>query len=180
MTTQLSTSAIRLIPGNIAPTLAVDMLARSQWSLSEQKPQNFTMVVFYRGLHCPLCAEYLQELESLLKSFKRIGIETVAISGDDHQRAADSAQEWGLQTLQLGYGLTREAMQQWGLYVSRGELDGEPPFFSEPGLFLIWPDGVLFFAGVNNAPYGRTDLNTLIAGLEYVLDNNYPIRGTEV
>lgn len=180
MATQPSASAIRLIPGEVAPELVVETLGGDRWNLAEQTPQHFTLVVFYRGLHCPLCAEYLQELEQKLDQFRMIGVEGIAISGDDQARAAASVEKWGLQRLMIGYGLTRAAMGGWGLYVSRGELEGEPEFFNEPGLFLIRPDGVLFFAGVNNAPYGRTDLNTLLGGLDYVLSHSYPLRGTEV
>jgi peroxiredoxin len=32
------------------------------WELSEQKPENFTLIVFYRGAHCPICRKQLQEL----------------------------------------------------------------------------------------------------------------------
>ena len=32
-------------------------------------------------------------------------------------------------------------MRDWGLFVSRGLWDSEPPLFNEPGLFLISPDG---------------------------------------
>ena len=180
MTATTATSAIRLVPGDVVPSLTVDTLSGDRWSLAKQTPRNFTMVVFYRGLHCPLCAEYLQQLETKLAKFHNIGIEVIAISGDTYERAATSVEKWNLKELTVGYGLTREAMRQWGLYVSNGELENEPPYFNEPGLFLIRPDGVLFFAGVNNAPYGRTDLDTLLSGMDYVLNHSYPLRGTEV
>lgn len=180
MTLQTTMPAIRLIPGNLTPALEVETLSGTHWNLSEQTPHHFTMVVFYRGQHCPLCAEYLQELESKLEQFSELGIEAIAISGDTHERSIASQDKWGLEKLQIGYGLTRESMQQWGLYISKGAFEEEPAFFCEPGLFLIRPDGILFFAGVNNAPYGRTDLNTLLSGLDYVLNHNYPLRGTEI
>lgn len=180
MTATATTSAIRLVPGNVVPTLTVDTLSENAWTLAEQTPRNYTMVVFYRGLHCPLCAEYLKQLNSKLSQFHDLGIEVIAISGDTREKAATSAEAWDVNDLTLGYGLTREAMQQWGLYVSKGAFDNEPTYFNEPGLFLIGPDGVLSFASVNNAPYGRTDLDTLLQGLDYVLNHNYPVRGTEV
>lgn len=179
-TTPATTSAIRLVPGNNVPALTVDTLSGSAWNLAAQTPRNYTMVVFYRGLHCPLCAEYLKQLNSKLSQFHDLGIEVIAISGDTREKAANSAETWGVKDLTLGYGLTREAMQQWGLYVSKGAFDYEPAYFNEPGLFLIGPNGVLFFASVNNAPYGRTDLDALLGGMDFVLNNNYPVRGTEV
>ena len=175
-----TTSAIRLVPGNVVPALTGDTLSEDTWNLAEQKPRNYTMVVFYRGVHCPLCAEYLKQLNSKLSQFKDLGIEVIAISGDTREKAVASAETWDVNDLTLGYGLTREAMQQWGLYVSKGAFDYEPAYFNEPGLFLIDPDGVLFFASVNNAPYGRTDLDALLGGLDFVFNHNYPVRGTEV
>lgn len=172
--------AIRLIPGKAAPELVVETLGGGRWNLAKQTPKTFSLVVFYRGLHCPMCAEYLKELEQKLDQFKAIGVEVIAISGDDQARAATSVEKWGLRRLTIGYGLTRAAMGDWGLYVSKGELEGEPEFFNEPGLFLIRPDGVLYFTGINNTPFGRTDLNTLLSGVDYVLNNGYPLRGTEV
>ncbi len=109
-----------------------------------------------------------------------MGIEVIAISGDTYERAAASGEKWGLEKLQIGYGISPETMREWGLYISKGELSGEPAIFNEPGLFLVRPDGILFFAGVNNAPYGRPALEELLSGLDYVLNHSYPLRGTEV
>ncbi len=53
-----------LKPRETVPALVVDTLSGS-WSLADQKPENFTMVVFYRGLHCPICSKYVGELDKL-------------------------------------------------------------------------------------------------------------------
>ena len=180
MSTQLINLDNRLIPGNPVPFLEVPTIDGKLWQLSESRPRHYTMVVFYRGLHCPLCREYLKDLDNKLKQLAELGIEAIAISGDNYERAVASREKWGLSNLRLGYGLTRDAMKRWGLYISPGKLSGEPEYFNESGLFLIQPDGMLFFAGVNNAPYGRPDLDTLLSGLDYVLKRNYPLRGTEV
>ena len=44
-----------LKPRQPVPALDVDTLNGS-WSLAAQNPENFTMAVFYRGLHCPICS----------------------------------------------------------------------------------------------------------------------------
>lgn len=173
-------TATRLIPGTPVPPLTVQTLQEKRWELSETTPKNFTMIVFYRGLHCPLCAEYLQVLEGILEKFNEIGVEVIAVSGDTHKQAIATQKEWKLKQLIIGYGLPPASMQRWGLYISKGELAEEPPIFNEPGVFLIKPDKSLFFAGVNNAPYGRSELNELLSGLNYVLNHNYPLRGTEI
>ena len=48
-----------LIPTQQAPSLEVPTLAHGDFTLAQQTPQNFTMVVYFRGLHCPICATYL-------------------------------------------------------------------------------------------------------------------------
>ena len=45
----------RLKPRQQIQELEFDTVAGSRWSLAAQQPQTFTMVVFYRGLHCPVC-----------------------------------------------------------------------------------------------------------------------------
>uniref|UniRef100_UPI00342C7B88 redoxin domain-containing protein n=1 Tax=uncultured Tenacibaculum sp. TaxID=174713 RepID=UPI00342C7B88 len=48
--------------------------------MADQNPDNFTLVVFYRGLHCPLCKKYLQQLKKLLSEFEKRGVNVVAVS----------------------------------------------------------------------------------------------------
>jgi hypothetical protein len=70
-------------------------------------------------------------------------------------------------------------MRQLGVYISnpRSPTETDRPF-SEPGLFITNPAGVLQIVDVSNAPFSRPNLQTLLAGLKFLLDNNYPIRGT--
>ncbi|NJK27845.1 MAG: AhpC/TSA family protein [Coleofasciculaceae cyanobacterium SM2_3_26] len=170
---------IKPIVGMSAPWLEVSTLAGSTWRLADRKPQNFTAIVFYRGLHCPLCKNQLNELESKLGEFEKLGVEVIAISGDTHERAQKAKDDWGLQNLSIGYGNSMTAMQRWGLYVSRGAYDNEPPFFNEPALFLVRPDGILHYAVINSGPFGRPYIEDMIGGIDYIMTNNYPVRGTE-
>lgn len=45
-----------LIPRQPVPALEVATVGGGTWKLADQTPENFTMVVFFRGLHCPICA----------------------------------------------------------------------------------------------------------------------------
>jgi len=179
MNTVEAITATRLLPGKKVPFLEVDTIDGCHWKLIDQAAQKFTMIVFYRGLHCPLCGDYLTDLESMLSKFTQLGVEVITISGDSKERAQQSKAKWGLHQINIGYELTLESMRQWGLYVSRGVLENEPLLFNEPGLFLVKPDGILFFAAVNNAPYGRPSLSEILSGIDYVLTKNYPVRGTD-
>ena len=40
------------------------------------------------------------------------------------------------------------------------------------------PDGNVFFASIQNAPFTRPRMEQMIMGLTYAAENNYPTRGT--
>jgi hypothetical protein len=70
-------------------------------------------------------------------------------------------------------------MRGLGLYVSnpRSPEETDRPF-PEPALFVINPKDELQIIDVSNAPFARPDLEALLAGLKFVIANDYPIRGT--
>ena len=74
-----------LKPRQPVPALEVETLDGS-WSLAEQNPENFTMIVFYRGLHCPVCSKYIAELDKLSGDFAEIGVSVLVLSGDSRER----------------------------------------------------------------------------------------------
>ncbi len=168
----------KLVPGSRAPRLHVKIVGGDIWRLSERAPEEFTTIVFYRGFHCPICKAYLTSLERVLGDFARLGVEAIAISGDSLQRAKEAKSEWGLKQLTLGYDQTIGSMRDWGLYVSQGISDSEPSLFGEPGLFLIRPDGTLYYAAINSSPYGRPAFEDLLSGISFAIDRDYPARGT--
>ena len=177
-TTEIAST--KLLTGKTAPTLVVATLDGQQWQLAKQNPQNYTMIVFYRGWHCPYCQAQLSQLDRQLEKFTNLGVEVIAISGDTEERARQSQQDWHLQNVRLGYGLSLEDMRRWGLYISKGAYDNEPARFNEPAIFFVKPHGILAVAMISTIPFARPHLDDLISGLDYILRNNYPIRGTEI
>ena len=168
-----------LIPGKPVPSLDLPLTIDARFELSEQSPENFTMLVFYRGKHCPICKKYLTELGSKLSNFADKGINVFAVSMDSPERAAVSHEEWDTGDLPLAHSMSEEKAREWGLYISqKREGSEEPDMFSEPGLFVVKPDGTLHFAVVQSAPFTRPDLDDLLAGLEFTMDEGYPTRGT--
>jgi peroxiredoxin len=171
-----------LIPGHPVPDLSLPLAGGGSWRLSDQKPQHFTMVVFYRGMHCVMCREYLSELQAMHGAFRKVGVMPIAISADDAHRAAAAEASWDLTDLCVAYGLTMSQARKWGLYISSGRglsLAGieEPKMFVEPGLFLIRPDRTLYFASVQSSPFARPSFKAIMRGIEMIVDLNLPIRG---
>jgi peroxiredoxin len=172
---------IVLKPRQLVPALNVETL-QGQWSLSDQSPENFTMVVFYRGLHCPLCSKYLKELDKLSSEFAEAGVTVLALSSDDKARIEQTQTDWELRNINLGYGVSTEQAQAWGLHRSAGKGKTsigieEPAEFSEPGLFLIRPDQTLYWSQVSTMPFARPHFKEVLGALGFVLANDYPARG---
>lgn len=172
----------RLMPRKPVPALAVETLAGESWDLTRSKPERFTMIVFYRGLHCPVCRGYLTELDRMLDEFGRRGVQVIAISSDTAERARETRSGWGLSNLELGYGLDLDVARAWGLYIStsRGKTSlgiEEPALFSEPGVFLVRPDGTLYWSAIQTMPFARPNFKEMAAALDFIIKNDYPARG---
>ena len=169
-------------PRQPVPALEFDTVGGARWSLAEQKPQQFTMVVFYRGLHCPQCRRYTSELNGMIGEFDKRGVSSVVTSTDDAQRAAEAKEKWGLPNLTVGYGVSIDEAREWGLYVStsRGMTYAgieEPPLFAEPGLFLVKPDGTLYWSNISTMPFARPHFPEIAQAIDFVVSKSYPARG---
>jgi alkyl hydroperoxide reductase subunit AhpC len=164
-------------PREVTPSLDVDTLDGGRFTLGEQNPEAFTMVVFYRGLHCPVCRKYLGELDRLYDDFRDQGVEVIAVSGDIQDRALEARDEWGLQNVQIGYGLEIEKMREWGFLVSRGEGSEEPQLYGEPGLFLIRADEIVYYQAINSMPFGRPELQEMLTAIGNVKKMDIPAHG---
>ena len=168
---------MKLIPKKKAPGLVIQRIGGGEWSLADQRPDNFLLLVFYRGHHCPICKTYLEKLNSLLGDAAKQGITVFVASGDTEERALRSQEEWEISDLDLGCGMTVSQMSEWGLYISAAIKEEEPAAFGEPGLFLIKPDQTIYYAAYNSMPMGRPDLKEVIEFVEFILEKHYPARG---
>ncbi len=171
-----------LVPRQKAPRLVVETLGHGRFDLASETPARMTLVCFYRGLHCPICANYLKELERLTPALAERGATTIAISSDGESRARQMAEKIGAQNLRIGYGLALSDARDWGLYISasRGKTSigiEEPALFSEPGVFLIRPDQTIYYLSVQSMPFVRPNFVEMIQALDFIIKNDYPARG---
>lgn len=174
-----------LIPRKKTPDLAVETLAHGGFDLSADGAERGTVVCFYRGLHCPICATYLTELERLTPEFAERGVKTIAISSDVKERAVGMADKIKAEKLRIGYDLSLAKAREWGLYIStsRGLTSigiEEPALFSEPGLFMVTPDQSLYYGSVQTMPFVRPHFSELVAALDFAISKDYPARGEYV
>ncbi|MDE2014700.1 MAG: AhpC/TSA family protein [Alphaproteobacteria bacterium] len=159
------------------PGLDLPLVGGGRFLLREEQPASFTMIVVYRGLHCPICKTYLRELNDKLSDFEALGVKVVAVTSDVADRAERAKVEWGLDKLRIAYDLPVELGRKWGLYVSRGISEKEPAQFVEPGLFLIRPDNTLYAASIQTMPFARPHFAEVMSAIQFVSKNAYPARG---
>lgn len=167
----------KLTPDAPVPDLSLPMIGGGTFTLNGTPPQNFTMVVFYRGLHCPVCKSYLETLNGLVDDYRAMGFDVVAASMNDEATAAKTKDEWEISNVPVAYGLSEAKAREWGLYVSKAIKDGEADIFCEPGLFWVRPDGRLYLADVSNMPWARPDLAFLLSKVPFAVEKGYPARG---
>ncbi|BDA82509.1 thioredoxin peroxidase [Aureimonas sp. SA4125] len=166
------------LPGDRAPTLRFQVLGGAAFDLSDAKPEAFTAIFFYRGVHCPICKSQLEELSGKLEAFRVLGVEVYAISMGSPERAERQANEWNVGALPIGYGLSEESARDWGLFISAKAKDTEPDRFAEPGFAVVYPDGRIYALHLQNVPFARPCLDDLLEGLKFVIANDYPVRGS--
>ena len=171
-----------LVPRQTTPDIEVGTLSHGGFNLAADNAERFTLVTLYRGLHCPICANYLKELESLVPEFAERGVKTIAISSDGEQRAQEMADKIGASNLRIGYDLSLSVAKAWGLSIStsRGKTSlgiEEPALFSEPGVFLVRPNQTLYYASVQTMPFVRPVFKEMVQALDFVIAKDYPARG---
>jgi peroxiredoxin len=168
----------RTIPDQQMPELTLSRVgADTPWSLQQATPDNFILLICYRGHHCPLCKKQLEAFSQRVAEFDSLGTQLVAISCDKKDKAEKTASEWNIGKLSLAYGLAVDKARALGLYVSSAIKDAEPDYFSEPGLFLIYPGGKLHAAWIQSVPNARPSVQQILDAVKFTLENDYPPRG---
>lgn len=171
-----------LMPREPVPALDVPLTTGGRYTLGAAPGAAFDLLVFYRGLHCPICTKYLLELERLEPEFRKRGVQVLALSSDDEGRARQMAEKVKAGGVKFGYDLSLKSARQWGLYIStsRGMTSigiDEPALFSEPGVFLVRPDGTLYYGAVQTMPFARPQFQDLLGAIDFATAKDYPARG---
>ena len=174
-----------LIPRKKTPDLAVPTLDHGDFNLASEQSERGVVICFYRGLHCPICANYLTEFDKRAPDFHERGVNTIALSSDGEERTRAMADKIEAKNLRFGYDLSLSVAKEWGLYIStsRGKTSigiEEPALFSEPGLFMVTPEQTLYYGSVQTMPFVRPHFSELVGALDFAVKNNYPARGEYV
>ncbi|MEM9013363.1 MAG: peroxiredoxin-like family protein [Pseudomonadota bacterium] len=171
-----------LMPRKKTPDLDLPLTNGDRFVLSGETAERGTLVVFYRGYHCPICATYLRELERLTPDFAERGVATVAVSADGQERGEKMAETIHADKLRVAYDLPLQTARDWGLFISTSKgktsIDvEEPALFSEPGVFMVTPARTLYYASVQTMPFVRPHFSELLKALDGAISRDYPARG---
>jgi hypothetical protein len=77
-------------------TITAEAGRKDNETLGDPAPARFTIVVFYRGYHCPVGRKYLTELDGLVSDFAARGVGLVVAGTDSKEGAESTAREWRL------------------------------------------------------------------------------------
>ncbi len=141
-------------------------------------PGGWQALLVDRGQHCPICKTYPGEIEKRRAAFAEPGVAVAAVSADSEAQTRLTA-EVAKPGFPLLYGMDEAMMRAPGLYISEPRSPREADHrFPEPALFRVNPEGALYLVDIANAPFPRRDPDRLAGGLRFVIEENYPIRGT--
>lgn len=167
----------KLTPGSILAPMSFPKLGGGYLTVGGHR-ENWTLLVVYRGKHCPRCKKYLNILNDMRDQWADAGFDIAVVSADPEDKAqADmTAFDWGFD---LAYDLTQDQMAQLGLYITEPLSDAETDRkFAEPGTFVIRPDGSVLLIAISNGPSARPELAELLDGMIFTKENDRPPRGT--
>ena len=163
-------------PGQPFPQLTFKMLDGTTFETAEFAG-GWSLLIVYRGHHCPRCKDYIASLHKHAPAYSERRVRIVLGSADPAETARQTVAEEGW-TLPVFAGLTVDQMSALGLFITDpGDDSTIHGLYSEPGLFLINPDGLLQTLSTSNSPSTRPDLEVFLDGVIGTQDRNLPIRG---
>ncbi|WP_180733464.1 peroxiredoxin-like family protein [Paraburkholderia sp. PGU19] len=166
-----------LVPRRTAPALVVDTVNHGSFDLASKRPGRMTLIYFYRGLHCGICAPHLKELERLTPQFVERGVTTIAVSSDTKARARGMQKKISANNLRIGYGLPLTEARKWGLFISTSHSESsigieELEIFFESGLFLVRADRTIYYLSVQSMPFLRPNFEDLLHALDFAIEQD--------
>lgn len=173
---------VTLTPKTTAPTLSLPLTgggSTDDLALGTGADGRFTVLVFFRGLHCPVCRAQLSELDRRADDLRTAGVgRVVAVSMETQERSESLVEQWHLETLPVAHGLSEDAARTWGLFLSTGLNEHEPALFNEPGIVVLDSDGTVYWSTLSSMPFARPPLDDILKALSFVQEKDYPARGT--
>jgi alkyl hydroperoxide reductase subunit AhpC len=71
------------------------------------------MLLFYSGIHGPIYAKYLKELEKHSSEFASRGVNIIAVSTDTKERVIKMAEKINASGVKVAYGMSLQNARDW-------------------------------------------------------------------
>ena len=176
MTQSTGLTASKLQGGALFPSFNVPKFGGGTLKIGGTSDR-WTLLIVYRGKHCGRCKNYLNKFETSYANWQAAGFDVACVSADPLEKVTDDIERFGW-TFDIGYDLQETDMRKMGLYVSDPLSSQETDRrFAEPGVFCIRPDGTTQIISISNGPSARPDLDELLDGMIFTIDNDRPVRG---
>ena len=157
---------MRTLPEDTMPAMEAHLVGGGEWRLAEEHPAKLALLVFYCGVHSPICRKWLGSLERLLPRFVEHGVSVIALSCDTREEAERAKRDWKLAELRVGYGVEPEDARKAGLYLS----EGKGRFYTEPAILAVQPgEGTLYAAWLQSQAHARPRFADVLAAVEGML-----------
>src|SRR5688572_18302475 len=176
---------MRVIPGDTMPAIDARLVNGGGWALAQEKPEKLSLLAFYRGIFCPICRTWLNDLDRVAPEFEKRGVSVIALSCDKREAAEKSVADWGIKHIRVGYDLDVEDARRAGLYISEGRGINagsglkETILFAEPAVLLVRPNGELYTACIQSVPYARVHIAEILTAVDNFLARDLPVpRGS--
>lgn len=131
----------RPTPRQAVPPLQAPLLGGGgRYDLTRSTPDRFSLIVVYRGRHCPACCAFLASLARQRHEFARRGVQVIAISADSLERATHTREKCGWRSCQSAMACPPRPAAT-GACTSRPRRQvlhapiEDPPIFAKPGLY---------------------------------------------
>ena len=85
----------KLTAGSQIPDIYFSLINGNSIRLSEET-SNWTLLIVYRGLHCPICKDYTAKFGNKLPKLEDINTQLILISADPKDKATKFAEELNL------------------------------------------------------------------------------------
>lgn len=172
----MSANTSKPAAGTAFPNFSATQLDGKPMSFEGSNGKWFLLIV-YRGKHCGRCKKYLNKLESMQTDWHKAGFDILTVSADTIEKANSDKKEFGW-TFDIACELNEADMRKLGLYISDPLTPDETDRrFAEPGIFCIRPDNTIQIAAISNGPSARPDLEELLDGMIFTIENDKPARG---
>src|SRR5258705_13418706 len=87
---------MRVIPGDTMPAIDARLASGGKWALASEKSEKLSLLAFYRGIFCPICRNWVADLDRLVPEFEKRGVSVIALSCEKKEGAEKAVKDWEL------------------------------------------------------------------------------------